>query len=1227
MCIRDSLLLTQKALEERLEAGVTEARKLEQEAAIMKRRLNAAKRLLNGFTSERQRWQQEMTELRDARSRLVGDCLAGSAFVSYLGAFTFQYRESAMNDNWLPDLSSKQIPLTENFRVQTFLTDEVETSQWASDGLPSDVLSTQNGLLTTISTQKVGKGKKEGKVRFPLCVDPQMQAVNWIKRQHADNSRFEVATFSDPDFLKRLEFCIQYGNPFLFENVDEFIDPIIDNVLDPVFKEESGQKMIRLGDKDVGWDDNFKLYLCTKIANPNYPAEVFGKTLVINYGVTEDGLESQLLNYVVASERSDLQKQSEELVQTMAENRSQLKQLEDSLIRELTLATGNILDNEELIATLENTKSSASEVEEKLTQAKETARITDISRQEYRPAAKRGATLYFVISQLSAIDSMYEYSLAAFLSDVFSYSITKSEPSFEIATRLQNIVNALTYNLYCYVCMGIFEKHKLMLSFQIAMRLLTSEGRMVPEELEFFLRGCVLAAKDYPVNQLSWLTERQWYDTCKLAQTAEVFVDILASVKDNTEEWHKWWSLDRPEDPKSEIPAGYGDKMTSFQRLCLLRCFRPDRVYIAVAQFISGCDMMGEKFTIPPILKYKDVYDKSSSMSPIVCIVSPGANPTDEIVRLAEKEVGLSKLRSISLGQGQGEEAMRMVELGSIRGHWVLLQNCHLLISWMRELDKVVEKRDQNPPHQEFRLWLTTEPSLDFPMGILQRSLKVVNEPPNGLKMNMKNTLSKVTEESLDLCPHPAFRPLVYTLAFFHAVVQERRKYGKVGWNVVYDFNETDFTISMRLMDTYLEKADRCGDPLPWETLRYLVGEAMYGGRVTDNVDRRTVTAYLEEYFGDFLFDTFQPFHFFCNDEVDYALPIGSTDLTKKVTLANMVQNVENMPLENQPDVFGLHPNAETGYLKNAAELMWTNLIELMPRSAAEGAGGDTRESVLQKLTEEILAQIPPPFDRKQVMKAEKEKARQAKYENLQPVQVVLLQEIERWNNLVTTIVLTLKNLQKALVGIIGMSSDLDDLASSLNNGQLPAPWRRLAPSTRKNLGRWLAHFERRHAQYTAWIKSGEPKVMWLSGLMIPESYISALVQTTCRKYVWPLDRSTIFTSVTKFTSESEVTDRPKDGAYVQGLYLEGARWDRKKMCLTAQEKKVLINEMPIVQIVPTESTKLKLVGTFRTPVYVTQDRRNAAGVGLVFEADLASEHHPSHWILESVALCLNSDD
>ncbi|CAM38695.1 putative dynein heavy chain [Leishmania braziliensis MHOM/BR/75/M2904] len=1216
-------------LEQQLEAGMAEARRLQEEKAVMQRRLNAARRLIDGFSSERVRWTEEKTLLSASRSRLVGDCLAGAAFLSYLGAFTYPYRQEALDNIWVPDLRSRGIPLTEGFDPRQLLTNDVAVSKWASDGLPSDALSVQNGILTSVSTDYTGKGKRAGKIRFPLCIDSQMQAVRWIKRQHQGNPRFETATFSDPDFLKKLEFAIQYGNPFLFENVDEFIDPIIDSVLDPQFRYESGQRLIRIGDKDIPWDENFQLYLCTKLPNPNYAAEVFGKTLVINYGVTEDGLEAQLLNYVVASERSDLQRQSEELVQTMAENRAQLKELENTLIRELTLATGNILDNDDLIATLENTKSSATEVEQKLRQAQETAQTTEESRQQYRPAAKRGAVLYFIISQLSAINPMYEYSLSAFLHDVFGYSITKSDASFEIQDRLRNIIQTLTYNLYTYVCMGIFAKDKVMLSFQMAVRLLSQEGRMVQSELEFFLRGCVLASKSLPANPVHWLTERQWNDVCKLAASVDVFKHLCEDVAANVEEWQAWAALDRPEELESHpLPCGYSNKISAFQLLCLLRCFRSDRVYSAVTNFISTCDLLGEQFVMPLILRYKEVLEKSSSMSPIVCIVSPGANPTDEIVKLAVKEVGLDKMRSISLGQGQGEEAMRLVEVGATRGHWVLLQNCHLLTAWMKDMEKMLEKMDSSQVHEQFRLWLTTEPSERFPMGILQRSLKVVNEPPNGLKMNMKSTLSKVTEDQLDVCPHWAFRPLVFTLAFFHAVVQERRKYGKIGWNVTYDFNETDFTVSMRLLDTYLTKAYLNKDPLPWETLRYLVGEAMYGGRVTDGMDRRIVQTYLAEYFGDYLFDTFQPFHFFVESGVaDYCLPLGSTDPEKRITLNQMVAQVDTFPNANAPDVFGLHPNAETGYLRHSAETLWSSLIELMPRVSTVAVGEETREAKLTKFTEEILLQIPEPFDMKVVTRKETERATEKGYEAVQPTQVVLLQEMERWNRLVNVMKTSLKELQKALSGAIGMSSELDELESALDNGQLPQSWRRYAPATRKNLGRWIAHFQRRYQQYLSWNMNGEPKCVWLSGLMVPDSYLSALVQVTCRKYRWPLDRSTIMTTVTAYASPDDVTAAPEDGAYVGGLYLEGARWDAERRALAPQLKKKLITELPVMQIVPTESSRVKTIGTFKTPVYVNGDRRSAAGVGLVFMADLPSDVHPSLWVLESVALLLESDD
>lgn len=147
-----------------------------------------------------------------------------------------------------------------------------------------------------------------------------------------------------------------------------------------------------------------------------------------------------------------------------------------------------------------------------------------------------------------------------------------------------------------------------------------------------------------------------------------------------------------------------------------------------------------------------------------------------------------------------------------------------------------------------------------------------------------------------------------------------------------------------------------------------------------------------------------------------------------------------------------------------------------------------------------------------------------------------------------------------------------------------------------------------------------------------PESYLTALVQATCRAKNWPLDKSTLYTRVTSYTQGSQLpaaTSAEGDtasGCFVKGLFLEGASWDLQRGCLAPQRPKQLVEELPILQVIPIEASRLKLQNTFRTPVYVTQSRRNAMGVGLVFEADLHSTEHASHWVLQGVALALNTD-
>lgn len=220
----------------------------------------------------------------------------------------------------------------------------------------------------------------------------------------------------------------------------------------------------------------------------------------------------------------------------------------------------------------------------------------------------------------------------------------------------------------------------------------------------------------------------------------------------------------------------------------------------------------------------------------------------------------------------------------------------------------------------------------------------------------------------------------------------------------------------------------------------------------------------------------------------------------------------------------------------------------------------------------------------------------------------------------------SLRELQRALAGDVGFSSPLEAIAAALAIGVLPAAWARLNPATEKPLAPWLAWLLRRHAQYEAWAATGEaPPVVWLAGLHVPETFLAALVQTACRARGWALDRSALTTTVTRVTNPAAITARAAAGcSYVTGLYLEGAAWDVEAGELVRQAPKQLVTELPVMLIAPAEASRLRCDGTFRTPVYVTQARRDAMGRGLVFEADLATREHASHWVLQGVALTLN---
>lgn len=564
-------------------------------------------------------------------------------------------------------------------------------------------------------------------------IDPQLQGITWIKEKEKDND-LQITRLTTKKMIATIETAIQVGQSVLIENLENSIDAVLSPVYGRAIIKRGKSKFIRLGDKELNLNPNFRLFLHTKLSNPHYQPEIQAECALINFTVTEAGLEDQLLALVVKMERPDLAEQKEFLISQSNEFKIKLKQLEESLLEQLANAEGDILENITLIENLEKSKKISTEIKEKVEIAIVTeAQINDAS-EAYRPAASRGALVFFLMNELYKIHSFYMFSLDSFVVvvrraiNIVAEQMNPKKKDQEgegeeddkeegeeeqlelspksLKKRVEALTESITFQGFKYTRRGLFEVHKLVVATMLCLRIMLRKELVDPVEVNALIKREVALNAPNQAESLKFIPESVW-SCVKGLESVPVFENIISQMESEALQWRKWYGEDKAE--TADLPKSFKD-ISVFHRLLLLRALRPDRLTGALTEFVI--ENLGLDYVEQPPFDMKEAYSEMLPEIPCFFVLFPGVDPTPDVEGIAGElgfNQGNGKFINISMGQGQEEIAEAALHKAGKEGGWIMLQNLHLMQSWLKSFERTLEIVCEEV-NDDFRCFISSEP-------------------------------------------------------------------------------------------------------------------------------------------------------------------------------------------------------------------------------------------------------------------------------------------------------------------------------------------------------------------------------------------------------------------------------------------------------------------------------------------------------------------------------------
>ncbi|KAJ1640034.1 dynein heavy chain and region D6 of dynein motor-domain-containing protein [Pavlovales sp. CCMP2436] len=1087
-----------KGLKQNFQQKTAEAEGLKLSLDRAETTLSAALQLIEKLGGERGRWDRQLQELTAELRRVPHKAMMAAAFITYL-ADEEEATRAATIARWGEVLGAGAAGL--DFSLQRFLSSEGQLLSWKAQGLPGDTLSMDNALVIEYSRC------------VPFIIDPSSQATSWLVKHLQQGATVETVTPNEQRFSTALELSVRFGKTCVVQEVDT-----IEAVLVPIVRRDllrQGPRwVVQVGEKQIDYNDSFRLILATRNQTPLLPPDSAALVTLVNFSVTRGGLEGQLLGLTIQHEQPELESQKSALLAAEEELKVHLEDLERLLLNELATSTGNILENKALLESLNETKAKSNTISEKLKQSTELQVSLDRQRDVYRPVAVIGSAVFFALVDLRRLSHMYQFSLPGFLR-LFKASLAApvGGGGGGAQERIKGLAVDLQQRTYQAVARSLIKEDRLTFALHLARSLAPHE--FAEADWSLFTRkqaGGMSGSFSVP----GWVPADRKADVALLSTTLPQLVQESGLA--SNPEWAQWMGSPSPETmPPRSMPSS----VRRFQFLLLLQALRPERLGAALTSFACDLLRLPNLGTAPSSLQHVAA-EGNDPTQPILMITTAGVDPSAELEDLASR-VMPGRFKPLAMGGQQTGPALQLVREGAQRGDWVCLKNLHLVVGWVPALAKELSSLT---PHPEFRLWLTTEAHPSFSPIVLQASLKVTFEAPPGLQRNLMRTYETWAPEYVETGSVQRAQTL-FVLAWFHALIQERRTYIPQGWSKFYEFSSADLRSAADLL---APAAGQGSGALPdLEMVHGLLGTSVYGGRLETGADKRVLDSYMRQYFtGELIAGR------------GGARALGGVlQMPQSARHADFVRAIAALPPVDSPALFGLALNADRAVASRTSSYVIKSLRTLS--TAAEGAAAFERERWSAELSP-LLTLWQKQLQQNDLLKLASAGASAVLGVHLDtPVHRFVALERKKAAALVEAVDGTLSSIARVVRGaeLLTASTQADGatlLALTVPSAWAdlwegppePAAWIRAAVARTVGLAGWWQRIEQDALL-------GSPLV--LAELLSPSNLLNALRQQTARAAKCSIDSLRLSCAL----EAAAFRDAPAPPVQVHSLLLQGA--------------------------------------------------------------------------------------